>query len=41
MISLWIFSIFLTLKLTNTVDWSWWWLLIPAGVEVLIWFGES
>ncbi|AMW64418.1 membrane protein [Mycobacterium phage SmellyB] len=31
-----LFIVFLTLKLTDTIDWSWWWisapLWIPAGI---------
>ena len=33
-------SLFIVLKLTNTIDWSWWWVLsplwIPVGMVVLI-----
>ena len=32
--------IFITLKLTNVINWSWWWVLapiwIPVGVSVII-----
>jgi hypothetical protein len=35
-----LFLIFLVLKLTNTIDWSWWWvtspLWIPFALFVLI-----
>jgi hypothetical protein len=35
-----LFLIFLVLKLTNTIDWSWWWvtapLWIPIGLVVII-----
>jgi hypothetical protein len=35
-----LFLIFLILKLTNTIDWSWWWvtspLWIPAGILLII-----
>jgi hypothetical protein len=24
------FLLFITLKLTHVIDWSWWWLLVPA-----------
>ena len=34
-------AVFITLKLTNTIDWSWWWVLSPlwipmAGVIVFL-----
>ena len=35
-----LFLIFLVLKLTNYIDWSWWWvtapLWIPIGIIVII-----
>ena len=32
-----VFIIFMMLKLTNTVDWSWWWITAPIwGVVVLV-----
>jgi hypothetical protein len=35
-----LFIVFLILKLTNVIDWSWWWvtapLWIPLGLVVLI-----
>jgi hypothetical protein len=35
-----LFIVFLVLKLTNYIDWSWWWitapLWLPAGICVLI-----
>ena len=35
-----LFIIFLILKLTNTIDWSWWWvtspLWIPAGFLIIV-----
>lgn len=35
-----VFFIFLTLKLTDTINWSWWWvtspLWIPVGLAVTI-----
>ena len=32
-----LFIVFLILKLTNTIDWSWWWVTCPlwAGVGIL------
>ena len=35
-----LFIVFLVLKLTNNIDWSWWWvtapLWIPAGIVLLV-----
>jgi len=35
-----LFIVFLILKLTNTIDWSWWWvtspLWIPAGFLIIV-----
>lgn len=35
-----LFIVFLVLKLTNTIDWSWWWvtspLWIPAGFLIIV-----
>jgi hypothetical protein len=35
-----LFVVFLTLKLTNVIDWSWWWVTapiwIPLGIVALI-----
>ena len=35
-----LFIVFLVLKLTNVIDWSWWWvtapLWIPIGLAVMI-----
>jgi hypothetical protein len=28
--------IFITLKLTGYIDWSWWWVLSPLWVQVII-----
>lgn len=28
--------IFITLKLTNNIDWSWWWVLSPLWIPVAI-----
>jgi len=30
-----IFFIFLILKLTNTIDWSWWWITCPLWISVI------
>lgn len=29
-----LFLIFLVLKLTNTIDWSWWWVTSPLWIPV-------
>lgn len=26
--------IFMVLKLTHNIDWSWWWVLLPAIIEI-------
>lgn len=35
-----LFLIFLVLKLTSTIDWSWWWvtapLWIPVGIVIIL-----
>lgn len=31
-----VFIVFLILKLTNVIDWSWWWVTCPLWVSVLI-----
>ena len=28
--------VFITLKLTNFIDWSWWWVLSPIWVTLII-----
>jgi len=25
-----------TLKLTNVINWSWWWILFPIWIEILV-----
>lgn len=32
-----LFLVFLVLKLTNTIDWSWWWVTSPLWIGVVIW----
>jgi hypothetical protein len=27
--------VFITLKLTNHIDWSWWWVLSPIWISIL------
>ncbi len=31
-----LFLIFLVLKLTSTIDWSWWWVTSPLWIPVAI-----
>ena len=31
-----LFIVFLILKLTNTIDWSWWWVTCPLWIELSI-----
>jgi ABC-type antimicrobial peptide transport system permease subunit len=33
-----LFLIFLVLKLTNTIDWSWWWVTSPFWIPIAIIF---
>lgn len=33
-----LFLIFLVLKLTNVIDWSWWWVLSPLWIPIIIFF---
>lgn len=28
--------VFITLKLTNLIDWSWWWVLAPVWIGAII-----
>ena len=28
--------VFITLKLTNYIDWSWWWVLSPIWISILL-----
>lgn len=30
-----LFIIFLTLKLTNNIDWSWWWVFSPFWIPIV------
>lgn len=32
--------IFLVLKLTGLVDWSWWWVVTPLMIELLLMIGS-
>lgn len=29
-----LFMVFLVLKLTNTIDWSWWWITAPLWIPL-------
>ena len=31
-----VFIVFLVLKLTNVIDWSWWWVTAPLWIPVLL-----
>lgn len=31
-----LFIVFLVLKLTNTIDWSWWWVSAPLWIPLCI-----
>ena len=31
--------VFITLKLTGYIDWSWWWVLSPFWIPLAIFFG--
>lgn len=31
-----LFLVFLTLKLTNQIDWSWWWVTSPLWIPVAL-----
>lgn len=31
-----LFLIFLVLKLTHTIDWSWWWITSPLWIPALV-----
>ena len=30
--------LFITLKLCNVIDWSWWWILSPLWIGIGLWF---
>jgi hypothetical protein len=38
-LSIIIFVVFLTLKLSNVVDWSWWWVLSPIWLPFAVVLG--
>jgi hypothetical protein len=29
--------VFITLKLTNYISWSWWWVLSPIWIPIILW----
>jgi hypothetical protein len=33
-----LFLLFLGLKLTNNIDWSWWWVTAPLWIPVILYF---
>jgi len=34
-----LFLIFMTLKLTNNIDWSWWWVTAPLWIPIALVLG--
>ena len=34
-----LFLIFMTLKLTNNIDWTWWWVTAPLWIPVALVLG--
>lgn len=32
-----IFSVFLTLRMTGAIDWSWWWVTCPLWGPAVLW----
>jgi hypothetical protein len=34
-----LFLIFMTLKLTKTIDWSWWWVTAPLWIPIVLILG--
>lgn len=34
-----LFVVFLVLKLTDVIDWSWWWVTAPLWGSILLTFG--
>lgn len=34
-----LFIVFLVLKLTETIDWSWWWVTAPLWIPITVFFG--
>ena len=34
-------AVFLTLKLTDQIDWSWWWVLAPLWIPVAFGVGAA
>jgi len=32
-----LFIVFLILKLTNTINWSWWWVTAPLWIGIVLW----
>jgi hypothetical protein len=35
-LSMILFIVFLVLKLTNNIDWSWWWVTCPLWIGVIV-----
>ena len=36
-----VFVVFLILKLTHNIDWSWWWVTCPLWIGAAIWIGVA
>jgi xanthine/uracil permease len=36
-----VFLVFLVLKLTNVIDWSWWWVTCPLWIGLAIFLGAA
>jgi hypothetical protein len=34
-LGIWLTIIFMVLKLTHYIDWSWWWVLLPVILEAV------
>lgn len=32
-----LFYVFLILKITDNIDWSWWWVTAPVWIPFLLW----
>ncbi len=37
----WLFLLFIALKLTEQIDWSWWWVCSPAWIVGLVYFVDA
>ena len=39
-LSITIFIVFLILKLTGAITWSWWWVTCPLWIGLAVWIGS-